>query len=256
MVSHGANSTGRPRKPPVIAISSVPRGAIARAHDLHRVGADADRNRTGAPGLERALREEPHVVRRDEVDAGEVLLLDDHAVVAAVEAQFRIAGDDDAGGDHRPPVIDRRHRHRQLVEIDLVARPHHLARSGGVDGLGRDRLRQRRRELVLDLAEILAAHRGDGALLRTDDAGDDRHVVADHIVEIERGLRLIDQRRDVPDVDRLVQVDQLPRPPHPVEKSAKPFVHPILRLCPPRHSNPRARREREGEGRSVAFYQY
>ena len=80
-------------------------------------------------------------------------------------------------------------------------------------------------ELVLDLAEGLAAHRHGGALFRADDAGHHRHVVADHLVEIERGLGLIDQRRDVADVDRLVQVDKLARLPQPVQELAEILFH-------------------------------
>ena len=78
---------------------------------------------------------------------------------------------------------------------------------------------------MLDLAEVLAAHRHGGALFRADDAGNHRHVVADHLVEIERGLGLIDQRRDVADVDRLVQVDELARLPQPVQELAEILFH-------------------------------
>ena len=80
-------------------------------------------------------------------------------------------------------------------------------------------------ELVLDLAEGLAAERHDGALFRADDAGDHRHVVADHVVEIERGLGLVDQRGDVADIDRLVQVDEFADLPQPVEELAEILLH-------------------------------
>src|SRR5438874_716238 len=62
------------------AVLSAVRSAIAGAGDLDRMGADADRNGTRPPCLERTLREKPHVIRRDDVDAGEVLLLHDEAV--------------------------------------------------------------------------------------------------------------------------------------------------------------------------------
>ena len=84
-------------------------------------------------------------------------------------------------------------------------------------------------ELVLDLPIGLAAERHDGALARADDAGDDRHVVADHLVEKQRGLGLVDQRGDVPDVDRLMQVDKLAGLPQPVEELAEVFLHDALR---------------------------
>ena len=92
--------------------------------------------------------------------------------------------------------------------------------------LRRDRLVDRRLELVLDLAIGLAAQRHDGALARADDAGDHRHVVADDVVEIERGIGLVDQRRDMADVDRLVQVDEFAGLPQAVEELAEIFLHP------------------------------
>ncbi len=61
--------------------------------------------------------------------------------------------------------------------------------------------------------------------LRADDAGDDRHVVADHLVEEERGLGLIDQGGDVADVHRLVQIDQFSRLPQPVQELAEILFH-------------------------------
>jgi hypothetical protein len=44
-------------------------------------------------------------------------------------------------------------------------------------------------------------------------------------VEIERGLGLIDQRGDMADVDRLVQIDQLARLPQPVQELAEILFH-------------------------------
>ena len=111
------------------------RRAIAGAGDLDRMGADGDRDRQRLVAGERALHEQPHIVRRDDVDAGQRLFLDDEAVDAGIEAELGIARDDDAGGDHRPAVVDRRHRDRQLVEIDVVADERHLARRRGFDVL-------------------------------------------------------------------------------------------------------------------------
>ena len=76
-------------------------------------------------------------------------------------------------------------------------------------------------ELVFDLPVVGAAHRQDGALARADEAGDDRHVVADDVVEKERRLGLIHQGRDMADVDRLLQVDELPALPQPVRNWRK-----------------------------------
>ena len=44
-------------------------------------------------------------------------------------------------------------------------------------------------------------------------------------MEKERGLGLIDQRRDVADIDRLMQVDQLARLPQPVQELAEILFH-------------------------------
>ena len=78
---------------------------------------------------------------------------------------------------------------------------------------------------MLDLAEILAAHRHSGPLFGANDAGHDRHVVADHLVEEERGLGLIHQGGDVADVHRLVQIDQFSRLPQPVQELAEILFH-------------------------------
>ena len=128
------------------------RSAIAGAGDLDRMGADADRDRQRTAALVGALGEQPHVVGRDDVDAGEALFLHDEAVDAAVDAELGVARDHHAGGDHRPAVEDRGHRDRQLVEVDLVADDDHLAGRGGLDVFRRDRVVDRLRELVLDLA--------------------------------------------------------------------------------------------------------
>ncbi len=89
----------------------------------------------------------------------------------------------------------------------------------------RDRLGDGGAELLLDLGEIRAAERHGGALAGADDAGDDRHVVADDVMEKQRGLGLIDQRGDVADIDRLVQVDELAILPQAVEELAEVFLH-------------------------------
>ena len=88
----------------------------------------------------------------------------------------------------------------------------------------------RLRELVLDLAVGLAAERHHGALARADDAGDHRQLVADHPVEIERGVGLIDQGRDVADVHGLVQVDELAVLPQAIEELAEVLLHDALRM--------------------------
>ena len=91
--------------------------------------------------------------------------------------------------------------------------------------LGRDRAVDRRLELVLDLPIALAAERHRGAVAGADDAGHHRHVVADHVVEQQRGLGLVHQGRDVPDVHRLVQVDKFAILPQAIEKLAEILLH-------------------------------
>src|SRR6185436_17755209 len=48
-----------------------------------------------------------------------------------------------------------------------------------------------------------------------------RHVVTDDVVKIERGLGLVDQRRDVADVDCLPDIDEFALLPQPVEELAE-----------------------------------
>ena len=92
MVEQGASSTASPRKPAGDRhLVDAERRAIARAGDLERMRADRDRDRQRLLALEGALREQPHVVRRDDVDAGQRLFLDDEAVDAAVHAKLGIA---------------------------------------------------------------------------------------------------------------------------------------------------------------------
>ena len=64
------------------------------------------------------------------------------------------------------------------------------------------------------------------ALARADDAGHDRHVVADDLVEEERGLGLVHQSGDMADVHGLVQVDEIPGLPQAVEELAEILLHP------------------------------
>src|SRR5438128_1027357 len=86
------------------AVRSAWRRAIARACDLDRMSADADRDRQRTPTLVGPLREQSHVVRCDDVDAGETFFLHDEAVDAAVDAELGVARDHDPGGDHRTAV--------------------------------------------------------------------------------------------------------------------------------------------------------
>ena len=83
------------------------RGAIASAHDLHRMGADRYRDRAGAALLIGALCEQSHVVGGEDVDAGEVAFLHHQAIDAGIGAQLRVARDHHTGSDHRTAIENR-----------------------------------------------------------------------------------------------------------------------------------------------------
>ena len=57
---------------------------------------------------------------------------------------------------------------------------------------------------MLDLPIGVAAERHGGTFPRADNAGHHRHVVADDVGEQERRLGLVDQGRDIADVDWLL----------------------------------------------------
>jgi hypothetical protein len=200
------------------------RRAESRAHDLERMRADGNRDRAGAAGLVRALREETHVVRRHDVDAGQVSFLDHEAVHAGVDAVLRVFRDHHAGGDHRAAVVNRGHRDRQAVEVHLFVDLDHFLGRGVLDVFRRDRAVDALLEPELDLGKFAAAQRNGGAPARADDPRHDRHVVADDVVEIERLVGLVDQRRDVTDVHRLTDVGELFLLAQPVQEPAEIFL--------------------------------
>jgi hypothetical protein len=80
-------------------------------------------------------------------------------------------------------------------------------------------------QAVLDVAVLAATHPHDRALARADDAGDDRHVVADHVMEEERLVGLIDERSDVADIDRLPDVEHLAARPQAIEEFTEVLFH-------------------------------
>ena len=82
------------------------RGSEAGTHHLERVRADGDRDRTGSAGRVGPLGEQPHVIGRHDIDAGQVLLLEHEAVHAGVDSKFRVFRDHHAGGDHGAAVVD------------------------------------------------------------------------------------------------------------------------------------------------------
>ncbi len=86
-----------------------------------RMRADGNRNRQWLLFRERALGELAHVVRRHDVDAGDISFFKHQAIDASVDAELRIFGDDDAAGDHRSAIHNREYRHGQIEEINFFA---------------------------------------------------------------------------------------------------------------------------------------
>ncbi len=94
-------------------------------------------------------------------------------------------------------------------------------------------------QAVLDLAVVAAPHPHDRALARADDPGHDRHVVADHVVEEERLVGLIDERRDVADIDGLPDVEHLAARAQALEEFAEALFHRHLFYLTKRSPRPR-----------------
>ena len=168
----------------------------------------------------------------DDVDAGERLLLDEKTVDAGVQPVLAVgvAGQRDAGGDHRPAVEHREQRDRQPVEVDVRAFEQGLAGGAGIDRARLDGAVEAGAHLRLDPAEI--APHGDGEPVAVvDHARDHRHVVARHVGEQQRLVRLVDQRRDVADIDRAFDLDQLVRRAKIGQELAKILRHSSVPSC-------------------------
>ena len=187
--------------------------------------ADRNRNRAWAPLFIGALRKHTHIVGRHDIDTGQALFLDHETIDAAVKAVFRIASNHDAGGDHRSAVEDRRHRDRQLEQIDVVAFVDDFLGCGSLDVPGRNRIVDAMLQHLLDVGVVVASHREHRTLLRADDAREQRHLIADHVMKQQCLIALIDQRADVANVDRLPDVDQLVCGAQAIEETAKILVH-------------------------------
>jgi hypothetical protein len=80
---------------------------------------------------------------------------------------------------------------------------------------------------VLDLGKTAAAQSETRAPAGADDARHDRHVVADDIVKEERRVRLVDESRDVTDIDRLPDVSEFLLCAQPLQEPPEilAFVH-------------------------------
>ena len=76
MVEQGASSTASPRKPPAIAhlVDAERRAKPEPVISNGCVPMEIEIG-SGSPRSKRALREQPHVVRRDDVDAGQAFSL-------------------------------------------------------------------------------------------------------------------------------------------------------------------------------------
>ena len=98
--------------------------------------------------------------------------------------------------------------------------------SRSLDVTRRNRVVDAAAQLLLDLAVFGAAQSHDRALARADDAGHDRHFVADDVVKKQRLVGLVDERRDMADVHRLPDVDELFGFAQAFEEFTEVFFHP------------------------------
>jgi hypothetical protein len=77
---------------------------------------------------------------------------------------------------------------------------------------------------LFDIAVTLDPHADRHALARTDQAGHDRHVIAEHAMKHERLVALIDQRCDMAAIDRLMNIGELILRAQPVQVLAEGFT--------------------------------
>jgi hypothetical protein len=197
----------------------------AGAEQFDGVRSNADRNRQRPLRLVGPLHEQAHVVGRHDIDSGQILFLDHEAVDAGVDSEFGIAGDDDAGGDHRAAIVNRRHRDRQLVKIDVIALHDDFTRRRARDAFRRNRVVDPVPQAILDLQIFGCAHGHHGPFARSDDAGHDRHFVTDDVVEKQSLVGLIDQGGNMADIDRLMKVNQLTGLTQAFEEFAEGLAH-------------------------------
>ena len=230
-------------------LADADRRLVRRGHQLERMSAEADRDRQRAARRVRLLGELAQVVRRDDVDPGEVALLDLESIDAGVQPVLGVAGQRDAGGDHRPAVVDGEERHGKREEIEIVAGLDDLLHGAARDHHGLERMIEPVTQLRFALRKA-AAHRDRDAVPALDEPGQHRHLVPGDVAEEQRGLRLVDQRRDVPDVDGLLDFDQFAGRAEIVEQRAECRRHQLT--WGPRHG-PHAPNARKRPGRAVAL---
>src|SRR5262245_17083242 len=193
------------------------------------MSADRNRNRTRPPSFIGTLGIQPHVVGGNDVDARKVLLLDHEPIHSGVEAELRVFCDHDAGRDHRTTVVDGRHWYRKAEEIDRVADLDDFFVGSGLGVSRFDWMFNAVLQLGFDFTVRLTTHRHDGACAGSEYAGNDRNVIADHIVKHQSCLCLIHQGSDMPDVYRLPDVGKLVFLPESFEQIAEGFFRVLLR---------------------------
>ena len=221
----GVSSTGRPPRPPAKPSSLVPSDALEeRPHQFPRVHADGNRDGQRAVLRQRPPGEVVKVVGRDDVDAGDVALLEHQAVAAGVHAVLRVLGDDHRGGDHGRAVEGGEDRHRQLEQVHLVALPDGLlyrrvVHHHRLDGVGHGEL-----ETLVDLGVGRVQRQAEAFPLLQQPARH-RDGVAHGIFEQQRLIALRRERRHVPQVDRFAYVQQLVVFPQQLDVLPKSPVH-------------------------------
>ena len=91
-------------------------GFECRRDQFVGVSSDRDRNRQRLLLLEGPLGKLSQVIRRDDVDTGDIFLLEHQSVHTSVHAELRIFRE----RHHHACDADGKYRNRQLVEIDFV----------------------------------------------------------------------------------------------------------------------------------------
>ena len=143
-----------------------------------------------------------HAAPRVQADAHAVRALELKAVIALrLDAGFRVARDEHAGGEITARVAGEVRRNRQAAQVEVGACQHALAKRRTRDDIGLDR--------VLDASRILQreprlrhAERPRQRAATGHHVGDDRHVRAGNVLEDQHGpaappLVFEDQRHDV-----------------------------------------------------------
>jgi hypothetical protein len=183
-------------------------GFERRRHQLERMCADRNRNRQRLFFRQGALGEFTHVIWCDNIDAGDVSLLQHEPVDPGIDAELRIFRNHHARRNHWTAVHHGKNRHRQIIKIDIFTSTNDVFDRSLVDRLGRDRMVERVAQLVGDLL-VRHAHTERNPIARLHQAGNYRNGITLNGFKEKRLLRLRDQRGNIAQVDGLRNFKQL-----------------------------------------------